>query len=126
MLKVHNGVAPRIYGLPKCHKEGFPLCPVISTIKSPMEALSTLLTQILSNIRNEEFNIRSSQDLQRRLKDVEIQEEEIFFSLDIVAMFPSICLQLAMDLILKRWDEIKLYAPMSKSVFKEMLEFCLK
>ncbi|CAA9993533.1 unnamed protein product, partial [Nesidiocoris tenuis] len=45
--KTHNAVAPKIYGLPKCHKPNVPLRPIVSGIGSPGVQLSRLVKQLL-------------------------------------------------------------------------------
>jgi hypothetical protein len=37
-----NLVIPRIYGIPKIHKEGFPVSPIVNTIGSPSYGLAKL------------------------------------------------------------------------------------
>ena len=34
-LKSSDGRAPRLYGLPKIHKQGIPLRPIVSFVESP-------------------------------------------------------------------------------------------
>ena len=35
LLRSSDGLAPRLYGLPKIHKEGAPLRPIVSFVNSP-------------------------------------------------------------------------------------------
>ena len=49
-LSPNNSVIPKIYGLPKIHKEGVPLRPIVCTIGSPSYNLAKELSRILSPI----------------------------------------------------------------------------
>ncbi len=49
-LCCNNGFAPKIYGLPKLHKPGILLRPIVSTINSPLYNISKYLTSSLMNI----------------------------------------------------------------------------
>ena len=47
-LRSSGGQIPLFYGLPKIHKTGTPLRPIVSFISSPTYALSKFLSKILS------------------------------------------------------------------------------
>ena len=47
-LNPSNSVIPQIYGLPKLHKEGVPLRPIVCTIGSPTYHLAKELCRILT------------------------------------------------------------------------------
>lgn len=54
-------LVPRIYGLPKIHKEGILLRPIVSAISSPTYALAKYLTGLLKpHISQSESCIRYS------------------------------------------------------------------
>ena len=76
-------------------------------------------------LKNEDLNIRSSADLQRLLADLVIQDDDVMVTFYVVAMFPSIPVDLACALVMDRWQDIKIFAPMTQGVFKEILELCL-
>lgn len=47
-LKCNNGLAPRLYGLPKTHKNNCPMRPVTSFIGSPIYNLTQFMSKILN------------------------------------------------------------------------------
>jgi len=55
-LRSSDGLPPRFYGLPKIHKPGFPLRPIVSFIDSPTYMLSKHLAQILSPIMGRQIS----------------------------------------------------------------------
>ena len=46
MLDSSDGLCPRFYGLPKNHKPGIPLRPIVSFVNSPTDAISGYLARI--------------------------------------------------------------------------------
>jgi len=56
-----DGLLPRVYGLPKIHKNGHPLKIIVSSINSPLYSLATFLHKILINsIKPPENYIKNS------------------------------------------------------------------
>ena len=68
-LKTYNAVIPKIYGLPKLHKKGIPLRPIISNILAPTYKLSKYLANVLTNIihKNEHY-VKNSFELREFIK----------------------------------------------------------
>ena len=50
ILYSSDGFCPRFYGLPKIHKPGIPLRPIVSFVNSPTYAISGYLARILSPV----------------------------------------------------------------------------
>ena len=53
---------PKFYGLPKIHKEGTPLRPIVDSINSVRYQISKKLATILTPLVGNEFHIKNSQD----------------------------------------------------------------
>lgn len=49
-IMVTDGITPTLYGIPKIHKEGTPMRPIVSYIGSPTYQLSKYLVSILSPV----------------------------------------------------------------------------
>ncbi|XP_075155167.1 uncharacterized protein LOC142228579 [Haematobia irritans] len=82
-MKTDTAVAPRIYGLPKIHKEGYPLRPICSSINSPASELCKYITSILKNLTvGSKFNIKNSMEFKEKINKTVIEEDETMFSLD--------------------------------------------
>lgn len=68
-LKIRNALPPKIYGLPKIHKENTPLRPIISCMQSPFYSLQKFLANILQNIVGKtEYNVKNSWELVEKIK----------------------------------------------------------
>ena len=92
---------PVFYGLPKDHKEGVPLRPVISACGGPTEKmclLERILKQLLKYVLT---HLRDTGDFLTKLgkhsEEHGIPENSIFFSIDVVNFYGSIPISEAID-----------------------------
>lgn len=126
-IKILNAQPPRIYGLPKLHKNGIPLRPIVSCIQSPYENLSKFLKNILQNIINKnKYYIKDSVDLKTKIKNIPIPNNYTLVSLDVVSLYTNVPVELAKDIIRKKWDEIKKYTDIPLTDFLEAIELTLR
>jgi hypothetical protein len=108
-LKVSNPRVPEMYGLPKIHKEGDKMRPIISNVNSPFQNVSKWLVKELRKLRSVEgFSIKNSVELCEKLKDVTVNQHEVLASFDVVSLFPSIPLDLALVCLDEYFVELKL------------------
>lgn len=107
-LRTYNGVFPRIYGLPKIHKQNFPLRPIVTYIGSPLYNMSKFFADVLSNIVGKsEYHIRNSNEFLTKIKDITIPKDHSIISLDVTSLFTNISSKLVKKCIDKNWMEIK-------------------
>jgi len=90
--------------------------PISSSINVPCENLSKYIDDILKNII----------ELKERLENVNLDEEEMFVSFDVVSLFTNIPVDLAIYTIMSKWSILKTYTKISKKEFLKILNFCLK
>ncbi|XP_075150376.1 uncharacterized protein LOC142224486 [Haematobia irritans] len=125
-LKTEIASAPRLYGLPKIHKEDYPLRPICSSINAPAAGLNKYLVNILKNLtKNSKYNVRDSRQFRDKIKNLTIKNDEKLISFDVVSLFPSVPVDLAIKIIEERWDEIKMHTDMTKNLFIKVLKFCI-
>ena len=99
MIKEHCK-PPHIYGLPKVHKEGVPLRPVVSCIGSSVHPLAKYLAKILNPLQNRiPSNIKNSMDFITKIKDLDIADNTRLVSLDVVSLFTSVPVQPALEVL---------------------------
>lgn len=126
-MKNDAAFAPRIYGLPKIHKEGFPLRPICASVNSPSSELCKFIMNILKQLTVEsEFNIRDAVQFRDKINNCDIDKEDRLVSFDVISLFPSIPVDFAIDVIRDKWDEIEKHTTMSKELFMKILKFCIK
>lgn len=126
-LKTETAIAPRIYGLPKIHKDGYPLRPICSSINSPSTRLCKYMTGILRTITDDsKYNVKDSMQFKEKLINVNLGEDEKLVSFDVVSLFPSIPVDLALKIIEDRWEEITKHTKIPKDLFLKIMKFCIK
>lgn len=117
---------PRIYGLPKLHKENVPLRPIVSTINSPPYKLSKYLIQILTHLtNNSNYNIKNTHTFKNYIENITLKKDDKLHSFDVVSLFTNIPLEVALQEINRRWEEIKNHTKITKNLFIDLLNFCI-
>lgn len=126
-MKTEVSTAPRIYGLPKIHKQGYPLRPICSSINAPSTELCKYMVNILKNLTEDsKYNVKDSMQFKKKIKDLTIHDDEKMISFDVVSLFPSIPVDLALKIIEEKWNDIQEYTNMTKSLFLRIIKFCIK
>lgn len=119
-------MSPRIYGLPKIHKSGVPLRPIVSCINGPTYNLSKFLSGIFyKSIDHSKYNIRNSYDFKEFITNQKLPQNYVLISLDVVSLFTKIPLNLVMDNIDRRWHTIAKHTTIPLVEFREMVNFAL-
>ncbi|XP_046395026.1 uncharacterized protein LOC124162506 [Ischnura elegans] len=84
-------VPPRFYGLPKIHKEGTPLRPIVSAINSPTYYVAKYLTGILTPFLGlSEHHVKNSLEFVNTLKGIRLDPTDLMVSLDVVSLFTRV------------------------------------
>ena len=92
---------PKFYGLPKIHKKETPLRPIVSSIGSVSYATSKELTRILKPlVGRSPYHVHRNQDLLEDLRSLKLKDE-CLMSFDVKAVFTSIPIQPAINVIQK-------------------------
>lgn len=98
---------PKIYGLPKIHKNNIPLRPIVSCIGSPTYKLSKRINSILKQcLKMSQSYIKDSIELREKIKNVVIPDDYIMISLDVISLFTNTPYELIRNSIEKRQDII--------------------
>ncbi|XP_067623524.1 uncharacterized protein [Eurosta solidaginis] len=126
-LTTTTALAPRIYGLPKIHKTGTPLRPICSAVGSPSYSLCKYIVDILKNVTSKSvYSVKNTMEFKERINNTLICDDEKLVSFDVVSLFPSIPIQLALDVIRNKWSTIKEHTKIPKQIFMEIVTFCIQ
>ena len=83
--------SPKYYGLPKIHKQGVPLRPIISSRGSATYETAKELAKILKPLVGKSpHHVQNNQDFLDSIKGIKINPEECIMSYDVSALFTSI------------------------------------
>ena len=106
LLGSSDGIAPQLYGLPKIHKEGVPLRPIVSFVNSPPTYnVSRYLTRILSPVvGNTDNMVKNSQHFGEFIRDQTLDVDQMLLSFDVVSLFTKIPVDLAIKVATKDLD----------------------
>ncbi|XP_062556884.1 uncharacterized protein LOC134221714 [Armigeres subalbatus] len=125
-LNMSNCNPPRIYGLPKIHKQGRPLRPVVSTIGSTTYKLAQFLSNILGKIVGKtDAHVLNSFTFATEISGAQINEDEIMFSLDVTSLYTNVPVDYAIECIHQRWDEIDKHTPIDQDSFVAAVKLVL-
>ena len=102
----NSSPAPRFYGLPKIHKTNCPMRPIVSACGTATYQLAKFLTKILQRYTGITPSfVKDSKSFSDHLRMVEISGEEELVSFDISALFTSIPVPTALDVINRLFTE---------------------
>lgn len=90
-----GAIRPRMYGVPKVHKQGAPLRPILSMVNAPQHALAKWLTEVLQPVVKKfaEHTVRDTFEFCRNIDEFESQQglSQIFMcSFDVESLFTNI------------------------------------
>ena len=98
--------SPKFYGLPKIHKEGMPLRPIVSCIGAVTYATSKELSRILKPlVGRSPYHIQNTQDFIQQSEGIQLQPNQCMVSFDVKALFTSVSIQPAITIIKKLLEE---------------------
>ena len=123
-------VPPKFYGLPKIHKPGTPLRPIVSSCGSGTYGVAKELAKILKPIAGKSpHHITSTQDFVEQVKQIKLEPRECLSSYDVSALFTSVPIDPALNIIedlLDKDNTLKERTVMEVRDIILLLEFCLK
>ena len=123
-------VAPKFYGLPKTHRRDIPLRPIESSMDSINYEVAKELSRILRPlVGNSLHHIKNTGYFVQQMKGTTLQANECITSYDVSALFTSVCIDPAINIITKKLEldqEFQTRTSMKVEQVISLLEFCMK
>ncbi|BHF80756.1 hypothetical protein SprV_0702388400 [Sparganum proliferum] len=129
MARSQDTALARFYGLPKVHKDGAPLRPIVSLKGTPTYGLAKWLFRRLKFLTAEsDTTVSSSAQFLEKLKGVSLHPNEVMVSFDVTSLFTSIPQDLAIEtielLLQSKYDETE--NRLGRAQVLQLLKFCLR
>ena len=120
---------PKFYRLPKVHKSGMPLRPIVSSIGSVTYETSKELSRILKPlVGRSPHHVQNNQEFLKQLGDIKLGPDDIIMSYDVKALFTSVPIKPTLKIIQKLLEEdqtLPQRTTMTVNNITCLLEFCL-
>ena len=126
-IRSTGAIRPRLYGLPKIHKPGVPLRPILSMTGSPQYDVSKWLCLVLEPVRKlyNTHTIKDSFAFIDQLTDTKICSDGHMCSFDVVSLFTNVPLEKTIDVCadaLYRNDDVEpMITTLSEDSFRKLL-----
>ena len=121
---------PKFYGLPKIHKAGVPLRPIVSSRGSVSYNIAKELARILKPLAGRTiYSVHNTQDFAEQMKTIKLMPDECIISYDVKALFTSVPIEPSIKIIkqhLENDKELHQRTSMSVQHITMLLEFCLR
>lgn len=120
-----NPKLPIAYGVPKIHKPENKMRLIIRYSQSPIDKVSKWVVKEINKLNYPQgFSINNSMELSEKLKEMEIEEDEVLVSFDVTSMFPSIPIEESLKL-LKVFLASKDITEHHKEIIYTLLRMCM-
>ena len=119
----------KFYGLPKIHKTGNPLRPIVSSRGSVTYGVAKVISKVLKPLVGKSpHHIQSTSDFVSKAKGLTLQMGECLSSYDVTSLFTSVPIDSALNIIrdlLEKDEKLNDRTVLSVQNIMELLGFCL-
>ena len=128
-LYPNSAVPPKFYGLPKIHKAGTPLRPIVSSRGSITYGVAKELYHIIKPLVGQSpHHLKNTQHFIQQLQSKKLEPGETITSFDVKALFTSVPVQPSIQIVKQRLQQdntLPQRTSMSIQQITSLLEFCL-
>ena len=83
--------SPKFYGLPKIHKPGMPIRPIVSSIGGvTYQTYKEVARNLKPLVGKSEHHVKNTQDFIESIKGIHLSEDQCMVSYDVKALFTSV------------------------------------
>ena len=114
-----------LYGLPKIHKQGIPLRPILASFNSPNYKLAKFLVPLLEPLTRNQYTLKNSEDFKIRILS---QDSDLYMSsLDVESLFTNVPVRETINIILGKLFPLpdSIYCNFNIDSFRSLLELAV-
>lgn len=116
----------KFYGLPKIHKPGFRLRPIVSMHGAPGSISGKCFNEMLKALFPvRSHHVKDSYDIKNFLDDAHVDEDDVLVSFDVVSMYTSIPKNFVKEIIMQRYQLFFTVFGIGRRILIEFLDFLL-
>lgn len=120
-----NPQVPRIYFLPKIHKPGNKVRPIVSNLNAPTEKIAKWLVKEINSLsRIDSLSVKNSFEFIERIQNLTINEDEMMISFDVESLFPSIPVPDALEALNQHFIKQKV-PPDKRGIYMKAARCCM-
>jgi len=121
-----NPSIPYFYGLPKTHKQGVPLRPIISSCNSVTRPLDSWLASVLSPFMGSFSNshIKHSMDFMDKVRNLPTHDKKLV-SFDVDSLFTNVPLDDVLDFLERKLSSFHQRIPIPVNYFIDLIRLCV-
>ena len=118
-------VIPRLYGLPKVHKEGLPFRPILDMSNSPYHAVAKWLANILEPVRRHvaKYSLRDTFEFVDSIEGMNLVDQSMF-SLDVTSLFTNVPLYETIDYLCDSIHDTQINIGLPVDELRRLLLMC--
>ena len=123
-IRPTGSTRPRIYGVPKVHKAGAPLRPILSMTGSPQHATAQWLANLLKPVsaRFSKFVVKDSFDFSATMNKMNAPQSTHMCSFDIKSLFTNVLFEETLEICVNQLYHTDLDPPsLSESSFRKLM-----
>ena len=117
-----------LYGLPKIHKAGAPIRPIISAVKTYNYGLAKYLDEILKPLVDSEFILKDTYDFVNKIGNLDLNNDRYLVSFDVESLFTNVptieTINIILDLAFK--DGVTIFHELTREELKQLLTICTR
>ena len=125
-----GAVSSKFYGLPKVHKPGNPLRPIVSSTGTATYNTAKELARILKPLVGSSIHhVQNTRDFVEQIKETRLKQGECIISYDVAALFTSVPIQPVLNIIKEKLaNDTALHQRTSMTIdhITTLLEFCMR
>lgn len=107
------------------NRDDTPIRHIVSTIGSPSTELAVFLDNLLKPFAKGKYDVANSLEVVQHVKHIKMADTDILMSFDIIALFPSIPLSMARDIVEELWPQIVQSCNISKQLLLDIFDFVM-